>query len=82
MGLLSTEQSDNFFETNSAAEAVQKKPPYFVLPSVLFCPAERKPASLTFGTAPLNSFWTGSRDVVPRRASAEGPLASLGATKK
>jgi hypothetical protein len=33
MGLLSTEQSDNFFETNSAAEAVQKSPTYFVLPS-------------------------------------------------
>jgi len=32
--------------------------------------------------ASLTSFRTASRDVIPRRVSAEGPLASLGATKK
>jgi hypothetical protein len=46
----------------------KKVPLYFVLPS-------ESEASLT-------SFGTALRDVFPRHASAEGPLASLGATKK
>jgi|GEM_PF-4031787 len=44
------------------------EPPFFVLP----CDSE----------ASLASFRTTLRDVIPRHASAEGPLASLGATKK
>ncbi len=41
----------------------------------LLCPAEPKPCIPHF-------LRDGVRDVIPRRASAEGPLASLGATKK
>jgi len=45
-GLLSTEQSDNLFETNSAAEAVQKSPP------TLSCRAQAVHPSLRSGRRP------------------------------
>jgi hypothetical protein len=34
-----------------------------------------------FGTASFTSFVTALQDVLPRHASAEGPLASLGMTR-
>jgi len=46
-------------------------------------PSDSEASLTSFGTASLfTSFGMTLRDVFPRRVSAEGPLASLGATKK
>jgi len=54
---------------SSPFEAVQKKVP-------LLCSAEQYQGTPRFARGDI------SHSVLPRRASAEGPLASLGVTKK
>jgi hypothetical protein len=60
----------------------KKSPLYFVLLSVLFIVLPISPSFVlpSVSEAPLTSFGTASWDVIPRRVSAEGPLASLGVT--
>jgi len=60
---------------NSTRGCSKKKSP------LLLCPAPQ-PVLPSASRASLTSFGTASRDVIARRAKAEGPLASLGATKK
>jgi hypothetical protein len=65
------------FPKKQAMKGLFKKVPYSVLPSNLsfVLPSDSEVSLASLGTASLlTSFGTALRDVIPRHASAEGPL--------
>jgi|GEM_PF-6602875 len=71
------------FKNVNSTRGCSKKSPYLVLPSNLsfVLPSDSEASLTSIGTASLlTSFGTASRDVIPRRLSAEGPLTSFGMT--